>query len=100
MQNNSGIQPVDLKVLFLPDPTEEKIGSILLSDQEKERRAWKRNRGTIVALGKSTFAEWLEKPQPGDRVVISQNAGSKALGDDDQEYWIINDEDILARLEK
>lgn len=99
IENNSGIQPLDVKCLVLPDPVEEKIGSIILSDETKEKEEWKRQRCTLVAMGASAFAEWREdKPKPGDRVFLAQYAGSKIPGPNGEVYWIINDEDIIGAI--
>ena len=101
MTNNSGIKPVDLKLLVLPDKVEAKTaGGIFLPDAEIERKQWAAQKATIIDVGKSCFAEWIEKPQPGDRVVLAQYPGSKFQGEDGEMYWIINDDDIIGLLEK
>lgn len=97
--NSSGIEPLDTKCLVLPDPVEEKIGSIILADQTKEKEAWKRQKCTLVAKGASAFSDWgSDKPEAGDRIFVAQYAGSKIEADDGQTYWVINDEDIVARV--
>lgn len=99
MLNTSGIKPVDLKLLVKPDKVEERTaGGVFLPDAEVERKQWAAQKATIVDVGKSCFAEWIEKPQPGDRVVLSQYPGSKYKGDDGEMYWIITDEDIIAMI--
>lgn len=97
--NRSGIVPKDQKCLVLPDPVEEKAGSIILADETKEKLAWKRQKCTLIACGASAFAEWGDdKPQPGDRVFVAQYSGSKIETDAGETYWIINDEDIIGGL--
>jgi len=97
--NSSGIEPLDTKCLVLPDPVEEKIGSIILADQTKEKEAWKRQKCTLVAKGASAFSDWgSDKPEAGDRIFVAQYAGSKIEADDGTVYWIINDEDIVGRI--
>jgi len=99
MQNNSGIIPKDTKCLVLPDPVKEKIGSIILSDDTKEKEAWKRQKCTLVACGASAFEGWGDdKPVPGERVFVAQYAGSKIETDGGETYWIINDCDIIGGL--
>jgi len=99
IENKSGVHPLDTKCLVLPDPVEEKTaGGIILSDETKEKEAWKRQRCTLIAVGASAFAEdngwkWPDAPEPGDRVFVAQYAGSK-IGD----YWMINDQDIIGRV--
>lgn len=97
VENKSGLVPKDVKCLVLPDPVEETTaGGIILSDETKERNAWKRQKCTLIACGASAFAEWgSDKPQPGDRVFVAQYAGSK-IEAEGETYWIINDEDIIA----
>lgn len=97
VENKSGLVPKDVKCLVLPDPVEETTaGGIILSDETKERNAWKRQKCTLIACGASAFAEWgADKPEPGDRVFVAQYAGTK-FEEGGLTYWIINDEDIIA----
>lgn len=102
IENKSGIVPLDVKCLVLPDPVQEKIGSIMLSDETKEKEAWKRQKCTLIAVGASAFTEsngwkWPDAPEPGDRVFVAQYAGSK-IETGGETYWIINDEDIIGRV--
>lgn len=104
MTNNSGISPLDTRVLVLPDTIEEKTsGGIFLPDQRKEREGWAQTRATLIEAGANAFMDWgdaARKPIPGDRVVIAQYAGSTATHDgaDGQKYRICKDEDVLAVL--
>lgn len=99
VENKSGIEPLDLRCLVLPDPVEEVTrGGIILSDETKEKEAWKRQRCTLISVGAKAFDGWGEdKPKPGDRVFVAQYAGSK-IEADGEIYWIINDEDIIGRV--
>jgi len=97
VENRCGVIPKDTKCLVLPDPVGDKIGSIILSDETKEKEAWKRQRCTLIACGASAFAEWLDAPLPGDRVFVAQYSGSK-IETGDEVYWIINDEDVIGAL--
>jgi chaperonin GroES len=103
--NTSGIQPLDLRVLVLPDPVETKTaGGILLPDQHKDREKFATMKGTLVAVGVNAWEEASArspsfiKPVPGDRVLISKYGGVLLTGDDGKEYRIMNDEDVTARL--
>lgn len=95
-----GINPLDVKVLVLPDPVEEKTaGGIILTDQHREKEGFASTRGLLVATGASAFAEWSgDKPQAGDRIVTAQYAGITVKGDDGVKYRLCNDEDVVARL--
>lgn len=99
IENKCGVHPLDVKCLVLPDPVVEKTsGGIILSDETKEKEAWKRQKCTLIAVGASAFAEWGDdKPQPGDRVFVAQYAGSK-IEEGGETYWLINDLDIIGRL--
>lgn len=99
--NNSGIKPVDTKALVLPDPVKEKTtGGIILPSAATDKQKYATQKATLVAIGRSCFAEWIEKPSAGDRVLIAQYAGTIVKGEDGAEYRIINDEDICALLEE
>ena len=103
--NTSGIQPLDLRVLVLPDPVETKTaGGIFLPDQHKEREKFATMKGTLIAVGENAWEEASArsdkfiKPVPGDRVLISKYGGVLITGDDGKEYRIMNDEDVTALL--
>jgi chaperonin GroES len=99
--NTSGITPLDLLALVLPDPVEEVTkGGIILPDAAQEREKYNTQKATLIALGKSCHVQWVEKPQPGDRILIAQYAGKMVKGDDGQDYRIVKEDDIIAMLEK
>lgn len=102
--NTSGFEPLDLRVLVLPDAVEERTaGGIILPDQHKEREKYAMIRATIVAVGENAWEEAASRsPQfrkliPGERVVIAKYGGITITGDDGKEYRLLNDEDVLAR---
>lgn len=101
--NTSGIRPLDLRVIVLPDAIEEKTaGGIILPDQHKEREKYAQIKGTLVACGVNAWEEAAGrslafiKPQPGDRVVIAKYGGITFNGSDGREYRMLNDEDVLG----
>lgn len=102
--NTSGFEPLDLRVLVLPDPITEKIGSIYVPDQHKEREKFAQQKATLIAAGENAWEEAASrssnftKPQPGDRILISKYGGVMLTGDDGKEYRVMNDEDVIARL--
>jgi co-chaperonin GroES (HSP10) len=99
MKNPSGINPLDLRVLVKPDAVADKIGSIFIPDQERERRGMAECRATLVAVGENAFCEVKgSKPSPGQRVLIAKYAGIVTKGDDGEEYRLCNDSDICAVL--
>lgn len=103
--NTSGIQPLDLRVLVLPDPPEEKTKSgIILPDAHKEKEKFATMKATLIAVGENAWEEAAArsknfvKPVPGDRVLISKYGGVLLTGDDGKDYRIMNDDDVTAIL--
>jgi co-chaperonin GroES (HSP10) len=99
MQNTSGIHPKGHRVLILPDPVEEvtQSGIILSVGENRDRERLAQLKGTIVELGNTA---WLDQPSPwaneGDHVIFGKYSGLIYQGDDDKEYRIINDLDVVA----
>ena len=105
IENTSGFVPLDVRVLVLPDPVEEKTaGGILLPDQHKEREKFATQKGTLVAAGANAWAEagagaGFIAPSPGTRVLIAKYGGVVIRGEDGEDYRIMNDEDIIGIME-
>ena len=99
MINTSGIHPKGHRVLILPDPVEEvtQSGIILSVGENRDRERLAQLKGTIVELGNTA---WLDQPSPwaneGDHVIFGKYSGLIYQGDDDKEYRIINDLDVVA----
>lgn len=102
MNNEHGITPVGPRVLVLPDPIETKTDSGIITTFgiNEEREKLKQVDGVVVAMGDCCF---YDKPSPwckvGDRVIFGKYSGIFRTGNDDKEYRIINDEDVVATLE-
>ena len=102
--NNSGMVPLDLRVLVRPDPVEERTaGGIILTAETLDKKKWETCKATLVACGSNAWSEakatrGFDAPQPGARVMISKYAGILTKGDDGEEYRLINDEDVVAVL--
>lgn len=97
--NASGIAPVDVKVIVKPDPVEEKTaGGIILADTTKDREKYAATRGRLVAKGPNAFQEWgtTNAPEEGVRVLYAQFAGSRFKGADNDDYIVMNDEDVIG----
>jgi co-chaperonin GroES (HSP10) len=98
MENKSGVQPVEFKVLVLPDPVQDKTsGGLFIPDTTKDREKHRTVKATLVAVGGNAFEGW-DAPLPvvGDRVYLAMNAGMFVTGFDGLEYRMINDKDIVA----
>lgn len=102
--NTSGFDPLDLRVLILPD-TAEKItaGGIILPEAEVDKKAMAMTFGTLVAAGVNAWeeaasrSEAFQRPVVGDRVVFAKYGGIEIKGRDGVKYRLMNDEDIVGR---
>ena len=103
MQNKSGIQPVEYKVLVLPDIlSDATVGGIIRPDRVKEIEQAAAVRGWLVAAGGKAFEDFGE-PTPciGDRVQYAKYSGVHEVpGADGKQYILCNDKDIAAIIEK
>jgi chaperonin GroES len=102
MSNKSGIEPTGGHLLILPDKVEEKTeGGIYLPQDTREKEQLAATIGTLVAIGSSAWND-IDDGSPwaavGDRVSYSRYAGVAMKGQDSEDYVLINDNDILARL--
>lgn len=99
MQNDSGLQPVDDKVLVLPDTVDEWVGKdklLVMAQTTLEREQMAQVKATLVAVGGLAFHDWKPPiPQIGDRVLVGKYAGVAKLGKEAR-FQMINDRDICA----
>ena len=107
--NACGINPTEYNVLVEPYVAENKIGNILLPEDVVEKDSRAQTRGRIVAVGPMAFAfeDWPTdkenmKPKVGDAIYFARYsaASSRITGQDDKEYWLIKDRDVLATIEE
>jgi len=98
MKNESGIYPVEYKVLVLLDKVEEKTeGGIYFPEQTREREEWASQRGTLIAIGGNAFEDVKEPiPKPGDRICTVRYPGGSVTGKDGKKYHLINDKEMTA----
>ena len=103
--NTSGIIPLDQRVLVLPDPAEQKIGSIILPEDTQEKAKFAQVKGTLIASGANAWAEAkttadFVAPNTGTRVLFAKYGGVLVKGADGTEYRLMNDEDVTAVLQE
>ena len=99
--NQSGIHPVEYKVLVLPDEVKEKTkGGIYLPETTREMEELAQVKATLVAKGGNAFEDWTDPPEVGQRVFVAKYAGYRVRGADDRVYQIVNDKDIAAIITK
>ena len=97
------IVPLLHTVLIKPDEVETKTASgIVIPDlvTEKERKAMEY--GTVVTVGPRAFIDYGRDPtilKGGDRVSFARYSGKVIKDTDDVEYVLVNDVDILAKVE-
>jgi len=98
MQNNSGITPIEYKVLVLPDEARKKTaGGVILPDTVNEARQAAEVKATVVEVGGNAFQDFKGTiPAPGDRVTMNKYAGIETEGKDGNKYRLVNDKEIAA----
>jgi co-chaperonin GroES (HSP10) len=102
MKNESGIFPTEYKVLISPIEVQNKIGSIYIPDETKERDQFAQMKGVLVAVSPLAFTydNWKDAkpPKVGDEVLFAKYAGAVVDGKDGKKYRLTNDKDIAAVL--
>lgn len=100
--NTSGILPTGGHILVLPKKIEEITeGGIILPQDAREKEQQAATEGVLIAVGHSAWADlddgkaWAKV---GDKISYSRYAGVSMKGQDDEQYVLINDNDVLARL--
>ncbi len=99
-ENNSGLVPVEDKVLLIPDMVRDKVGQIHNPEQAMALEKMAQVRAMIVSAGGNCYEAW-DKPIPEllTRVMICRYAGIQdILGADGLRYQIITDRDITALI--
>jgi co-chaperonin GroES (HSP10) len=103
--NTSGLQPVEYKILILPEQAEEtdevlkraRAAGITLVDRTTEREKMAQVKGRLVAAGGNAFEDWSgQVPKVGDVVWYAKYAGFHVKGDDGADYRLCNDKDVAA----
>ena len=108
MQNKSGYNPTEYKVLIKRKEVEEKSsGGIILPPSTQDKEKFATMEGTIIAVSHLSFTyatkeEWAggDKPKAGDSVLVAKFAGIDVTGEDDVVYTLVNDKDIMAFIKE
>ena len=106
--NGSGIDPLDKRVIVLPDVVEEKIGNVFIPDSVRDQKKFAMQTATVTAVGELAWSEAKNEariygipftaPVAGDRVRVGRHTGEGFDGPDGRRYVLLNDADILGRL--
>ena len=103
--NDSGLQPVEYKILIKPEKVEETdpvlkraaAAGLVLAHEASERERMAQIKGVLVAAGGNAFQDWQEpRPKVGDVVYYAKYAGINVPGADGFEYRLANDKDVSA----
>lgn len=99
-ENFSGIQPVEDKLLLLPDEPTANIRGIIKPDKVRDQERLAQVRALLVAVGGNCFEDWDDPiPKVGDRVMVMKYAGIQGIeGADKRTYQICTARDITAIL--
>ena len=100
--NQSGILPTGGHLLVLPDKVEEKTaGGIYIPQTTRDKEQLAATVGRLIACGPGAWVD-LDDGQPwadvGDKISYARHAGVSMTGQDGQDYVLINDNDVLAKL--
>lgn len=85
----------------LDEPELKTASGIILSlDEKKERKAVEY--GRVIQVGPTAFIDYGRTPDiinVGDRISLNRYSGKSVVDVDEQEYIIINDQDVLCVIE-
>jgi co-chaperonin GroES (HSP10) len=101
MENKSGIEVRGHRVLILPDQVETTTASgiVISTGSASDREQMAQMKGLVVSVGNTAWADQTEAwAEVGDVVIFAKYSGAIYKGNDEAEYRIINDLDIVAVL--
>ena len=100
--NSSGILPVGISVLVLPDQIKQTTSSgiVVSTDTEHAREEMGQTDGEVIAISPTAFFDEAPRCVVGDRVIMAKYAGMVRKGLDGLSYRLIRDHDVVAILEK
>lgn len=101
-ENLSGIIPTGAHILVKPDTVEEKTaGGLYLPQDTRDKEQQAATSGTLIAVGSGAWKD-LDDGSPwadiGDHVTYGRYAGVVLTGADGNDYTLLNDNDLLAKL--
>ena len=103
MENDSGIWPVDDRLLVqLPEAEEKTSGGIILTEHTKSRENEASTIATVIAIGETANCNELEFfPKVGDRVMMTRYAGMAHFSSQPefQRFRVIRGDDVVAIVE-
>lgn len=99
--NESGLLPVEDKILVLPDKISEQVGMLYKPERAIAQEQMAQVKGLLVAVGGNCFEDWDDPiPQVGTRVMLCKYAGIMDIpGADHRRYQLCTDRDITAIIQ-
>lgn len=104
--NTSGIHPTKYNVLVEPKEVQKATkGGLLMPDEVVEKEGFARTEGILVEASPMAFSwpdwpEGAEKPAIGQRVMFAKYNATEMKGADGKNYWLMNDEAIVAVVDE
>lgn len=100
--NNSGITPVGISILVLPDNVEQTTASgiVVSTDTQHSREELAQTDGEVIAIAPHAYFDEAPRCKVGDRVIMASYSGIVRTGNDGLRYRLIKDNDVVAILEK
>ena len=100
--NNSGIQPVGVSILILPDAIEQatKSGIVLATATQLEREQLRQTDGIVIEIGPHAYYDEKPRCEVGQRIIMAAYSGMIREGSDDKTYRLIKDNDVIAIITK
>ncbi len=98
--NESGVDPVEFRVLVKPDLISKRTsGGVLKTDKDFDMQVWAQVKGTLIAKGDRAFEDFSEAERealvPGAKVYYRKYEGIVIEGADGEEYRLLSsDKDI------
>ena len=101
-KNNSGIIPVGISILVLPDSVEQttESGIVVSTHSQHAREELGQTDGEVVAIAAHAYYDEAPRCKVGDRVIMASYSGMVREGLDGKKYRLIKDNDVVAILEK
>lgn len=97
------LKPLGHRVLVEVEKVKEKTdGGLIIPETAREREQMANTRGTVIALGSTAYLHpdfggipWVAV---GDKIVFAKYGGVETI-ENDSVYRLLNDEDVLAKVE-
>ena len=100
--NTSGITPVGISILVLPDQVEQttESGIVISTHEQHKREELAQTDGTVIAIAEHAYYDEVPRCKVGDRVIMASYSGIVREGNDGLKYRLIRDNDVVALLDK